>query len=64
MEETLERQESESLDVDGRNELSDTVETMIRTHLELAGNVENWQRTGLEGEANLMLIRCQRNAWT
>ena len=46
---------------DGRNELSDTVEAMIRTHLELAGNVGNWERTGLEGEANLMLIRCQLN---
>ncbi|MGB1633415.1 MAG: hypothetical protein ACPHEN_08575, partial [Candidatus Poseidoniaceae archaeon] len=46
---------------DGRNELSDTVETMIRTHFELAGNVEGWQRMGLEGEANLMLIRCQFN---
>lgn len=46
---------------DGRNELSDTVETMIRTHFELAGNVEGWQRMGLEGEANLMLVRCQFN---
>lgn len=46
---------------DGRNELSDTIESMIRTHLQLAGTVTNWNRTGLEGESNLMLIRCQLN---
>ena len=46
---------------DGRNELADTVEGMVRTHLELAGDVGNWQRMGLEGESNLMLLRCQFN---
>ena len=46
---------------DGKNELSDIVESMVRTHLELAGDVTNWSRTGLEGESNLMLIRCQFN---
>ena len=46
---------------DGRNELADTVEGMVRTHLELAGEVGNWQRMGLEGESNLMLLRCQFN---
>ena len=44
-----------------RNELADTVEGMVRTHLELAGDVGNWQRMGLEGESNLMLLRCQFN---
>ena len=34
---------------------------MAITHLALAGEVTNWQRTGLEGEPNLMLIRCQLN---
>ena len=34
---------------------------MVRTHLELAGDVGNWQRMGLEGESNLMLLRCQYN---
>ena len=46
---------------DGRNELADTVEAMVRTHLELAGDVGNWERMGLEGESNLMLLRCQFN---
>ncbi|MEC7168048.1 MAG: hypothetical protein VXW14_03550 [Candidatus Thermoplasmatota archaeon] len=46
---------------DGKNELSDIVESMVRTHLELAGDVTNWSRTGLEGESNLMLIQCQFN---
>jgi len=46
---------------DGRNELSNTVESMIRTHLDHAGNIEEWMRSGLEGESNLMLIRCQFN---
>ena len=46
---------------DGCNELSDTVETMVRSHLEHAGKVIEWERTGLEGETNLMLIRCQFN---
>ena len=46
---------------DGQNELSDTVESMVRMHLYQAGNVTEWQRTGLEGEANLMLIRCRLN---
>ena len=41
--------------------LADTVESMVRTHFELAGNVAEWQRMGLEGESNLMLIRCQFN---
>ena len=46
---------------DGTNELSDVVESMVRTHLEQAGDVTEWNRTGLEGESNLMLIRCQFN---
>ena len=46
---------------DGQNELSDNVESMVRTHLYQAGNVTDWQRSGLEGEANLMLIRCRLN---
>ena len=46
---------------DGQNELSDTVESMVRMHLYQAGNVTECQRTGLEGEANLMLIRCRLN---
>ena len=46
---------------DGRNELSDAVESMVRTHLELAGSVAGWERMGLEGESNLMLLRCQFN---
>jgi phosphomannomutase len=46
---------------DGRNELSDAIESMVRTHLELAGSVAEWERMGLEGESNLMLLRCQFN---
>ena len=46
---------------DGKNQHADSVESMAITHLALAGEVTNWQRTGLEGEPNLMLIRCQLN---
>lgn len=46
---------------DGKNEHADSVESMALTHLALAGEVTNWQRMGLEGEPNLMLIRCQLN---
>ena len=46
---------------DGKNQYADSVESMAITHLALAGEVTNWQRTGLEGEPNLMLIRCQLN---
>ena len=46
---------------DGKNQYADSVESMAITHLALAGEVTNWQRMGLEGEPNLMLIRCQLN---
>ena len=46
---------------DGKNQHADSVETMALTHFALAGEVTNWQRMGLEGEPNLMLIRCQLN---
>ena len=48
---------------DGKNEYADSIEAMAITHLALAGEVTNWQRTGLEGEPNLMLIRCQLNGY-
>ena len=46
---------------DGKNQYADSVETMALTHFALAGEVTSWQRMGLEGEPNLMLIRCQLN---
>ena len=46
---------------DGKNQYADSVESMAITHFALAGEVTNWQRMGLEGEPNLMLIRCQLN---
>ena len=46
---------------DGRNALSNTVESMVRTHLEQAGTVVDWVRGGLPGESNLMLVRCNFN---
>ena len=48
---------------DGKNQHADSVETMALTHFALAGEVTNWQRMGLEGEPNLMLIRCQLNGY-
>ena len=41
---------------DGNNNLSDEIESIARTHFEGCGEVTQWNRHGLEGEANLMLI--------
>ena len=44
---------------DGRNQLSDDIENLAKTHFESCGQVTQWQRKRLEGEANLMLIEAR-----
>lgn len=44
---------------DGMNQLSDEVEHLAKTHFESCGQVTQWQRKRLEGEANLMLIEAR-----
>ena len=41
---------------DGENTLSDEIEEIARTHLQQCGELNEWNRHGLEGEDNLMLI--------
>ncbi len=41
---------------DGKNDLSDEIEKLARSHLEQCGELSQWHRHGLEGEENLMLI--------
>ena len=41
---------------DGKNPLSDEIEHIARSHLEQCGKITQWNRHGLEGEENLMLI--------
>ncbi|MBT7064601.1 MAG: hypothetical protein HN923_07910 [Euryarchaeota archaeon] len=41
---------------DGKNPLSDEIERIARSHLEQCGKITQWNRHGLEGEENLMLI--------
>ncbi|MBT5844600.1 MAG: hypothetical protein HOH79_06440 [Euryarchaeota archaeon] len=41
---------------DGNNPLSDEIERIARSHLEQCGKITQWNRHGLEGEENLMLI--------
>ena len=43
----------------GKNTLSDEIEGIARTHLQQCGELSLWNRHGLEGEANLMLIEAQ-----
>ena len=45
----------------GVNDLSDEIENIARTHFELCGKVTQWNRHGLEGEENLMLIEALFN---
>jgi phosphomannomutase len=40
----------------GRNDLADQVESIARAFFEQQGTVKQWNRHGLEGESNLMLI--------
>ena len=44
---------------DGTNQLSDDIENLAKTHFESCGQVTQWQRKRLEGEANLMLIEAR-----
>ena len=44
---------------DGMNQLSNDVEHRVKTHFESCGQVTQWQRKRLEGEANLMLIEAR-----
>ena len=41
---------------DGKNDLSDEIEKLARSHLEQCGELGQWHRHGLIGEENLMLI--------
>lgn len=41
---------------DGRNDLSNEIEQLARSHLQQCGELSQWHRHGLEGEENLMLI--------
>ena len=40
----------------GVNDLSDEIENIARSHFEQCGEITQWNRHGLEGEENLMLI--------
>ncbi len=40
----------------GENQLSDDIETLALSHFEQCGEITQWNRHGLEGEQNLMLI--------
>ena len=46
---------------DGINDLSNEIENIARSHFEMCGKVTQWNRHGLEGEENLMLIEALLN---
>jgi hypothetical protein len=46
---------------DGQNSLSDEIEIMAKQGLAKLGTLENWQRSRLQGEENLMLINANFN---
>lgn len=41
---------------DGKNDLSDEIERLARSHFQQCGALDQWHRHGLVGEENLMLI--------
>ena len=43
---------------DGKNTLSDVVESTFREYLAQNHEIDNWARTAVDGEPNLMLITC------
>ncbi|DAC29892.1 MAG TPA: hypothetical protein D7H81_03985 [Candidatus Poseidoniales archaeon] len=43
---------------DGKNQLSNTVESTFREYLGNTYDIDNWARTVVDGEENLMLITC------
>ena len=43
---------------DGKNTLSDLVESTFREYLAQNHEIDNWARTAVDGEPNLMLITC------
>lgn len=43
---------------DGKNQLSNIVEATFREYLDSSYDVDNWARTIVDGEADLMLITC------
>ena len=45
----------------GSNELADEVEALARAFFEQCGDVDSWDRHGLEGESNLMLVSLRLN---
>ena len=45
----------------GTNMLADEVEAMARSFFEQQGNLQHWDRHGLEGEPNLMLVSFELN---
>ena len=45
----------------GSNDLSNEIENIARTHFEACGEITQWNRHGLEGEDNLMLIEALLN---
>lgn len=45
----------------GTNMLADEVEAMTRSFFEQQGNLQHWDRHGLEGEPNLMLVSFELN---
>ena len=45
----------------GSNVLADEIEAMAHSFFEQQGTVQNWDRHGLEGEPNLMLISFELN---
>ena len=46
---------------DGTNMLADEIEAMARSFFEQQGNLQHWNRHGLEGEPNLMLVSFELN---
>ena len=47
----------------GTNALADDVESLARTFLEECGTLHSWNRHGLEGESNLMLVSFSLNGF-
>lgn len=47
----------------GTNALADDVESLARTFLEECGTLHSWNRHGLEGESNLMLLSFSLNGF-
>ena len=43
---------------DGKNTLSDVVESTFREYLSQNHEIDNWARTAVDGEPNLMLMTC------